>query len=117
MKRINLIFLVFLCFAVLISCKEDYDVGGVGDIGGGSACLVGEVTAVNGGIDIIAEETEFTSGPYHILVNDNTKFVFENGQNASISDVKAGNKIEIIFNGQVMLSYPPQIAAQKIVIK
>ena len=112
MKKINLIFLFLICFAVLISCnEEDYD------IGGGSACLVGEVTAVNGGIDIIAEETEFTSGPYHILVNDNTKFVFENGQNASIADVKAGNKIEIIFNGQVMLSYPPQIAAQKIVIK
>ena len=79
--------------------------------------ITGVVTAVDERIYVEVDPTDFTSGPYNVIVNDDTGFVYENGTKAELDDVKVGQRVEIAFGGQVMLSYPPQIVARKVIIK
>lgn len=66
-------------------------------------------------MEIIDSNVAF--GIYHALVSDQTAFVNSDGSAISRDQIKVGDTIEVIFSGQVMLSMPPQIAAQKIILK
>ena len=67
-------------------------------------------------IEVEVIESDCLFGIYWVIVGEQTQF-FENGNNIDRSKLKAGDKIEIKFSGQVMMSYPPQIVAHKITIK
>lgn len=64
-------------------------------------------------VEIIDSQIAF--GTYWVLVGGQTTFVDEDGTSLTREDIKVGDTIEIIFSGQVMMSYPPQIAAIKII--
>ena len=59
-------------------------------------------------------DSEVAFGPYRVIVGEVTKYFDKDGNSISITDLKVGDSIEIIFNGQVMTSNPPQIAALRI---
>ncbi len=61
-------------------------------------------------------DSEVASGEYIVLYDDMTDFFDGSGKSVTINDVRVGDTIEIIFSGQVMLSYPAQIYANKIKI-
>lgn len=76
----------------------------------------GEVVELGESLSVEMEESEFSSGLYHVLTSEETLYFDENGTPLSRDDVKVGSVIEISFSGQVMLSYPPKIAAKSIKI-
>ena len=66
-------------------------------------------------MEIIDSNVAF--GIYHVNVDAGTKYVSAEGNGISRDDIKVGDTIEVVFSGQVMLSMPPQIYAQKIILK
>lgn len=61
-------------------------------------------------------ENAVTKELYHVLIGDVTILTDENGNTITEDQIKVGDKVEIGFSGQVMMSYPPQIAARSIKI-
>lgn len=119
MKKSLLLLFVILLFCSLSSCNlpNGDDSGNENENPTDTATISGTVTAVTSRIEILADETEISSGPYSVIITDDTDFYFANGAKAAIDDVDIGQKVEITFSGQVMLSYPAQIVAHKVVIK
>ena len=65
-------------------------------------------------IEVDAYEGEYASGLYWLIVVSHTEFVGKDGEKISLSDLSSGDRIEVTYNGQVMMSYPAQIVALKI---
>ena len=59
-------------------------------------------------------DSEIAFGIYRVLYNSETPFFGLDGQQITLSDIEIGDVIEVVFSGQVMQSYPPQIAARRI---
>jgi hypothetical protein len=74
------------------------------------------VTAPGEKIEVDVVESEYASGPFWILTSESTSFVNELGEKIDKSDLSVGDTVIITYNGQVMMSYPPQIVAKRIVI-
>ena len=105
MKRI----LHYLFLAVVLPClclsgcaKDD-----------GGVKMTARVTAIGERIEVEVLDSEYTSGPHWVITDEDTRFV-KNGRRIGRSDIAVGDTVEIYYNGQVMLSYPPQIVATKI---
>ena len=62
-------------------------------------------------------DSDIAFGIHHVLIDGGTRFLNAAGDSIDRADIKVGDTIEVIFSGQVMLSYPPQIYAQKIILK
>ena len=69
------------------------------------------VKEVGDRLEVEVVESDYAFGIYWVIVSDATELFLSDGTRASLSDIKAGDKIEIVYNGQTMLSYPPQIVA------
>ena len=72
------------------------------------------VTALDEKIAVEVTKSEYASGAFLIITSENTSFLDENGEKISKSDIKVGDTVEIVYNGQMMMSLPPQVAALKI---
>lgn len=59
-------------------------------------------------------ESDIAFGLYRVLVQSSTPFYDKDGKEITKDDLKAGDKIDVVFAGQVMQSYPPQIAAIRV---
>lgn len=55
-------------------------------------------------------------GPYRVLIGDTTTFYGVNGEEIDRETIELDDIIEVVFSGQVMMSYPPQIAAKRVYI-
>lgn len=66
-------------------------------------------------IDVI--ESEYTSGIHWVIIADATEFYAKDGSAITRSDLKVGDTVEILYSGQVMMSYPPQIVAARFTVK
>lgn len=75
--------------------------------------LRGVVRNIDDKIEIDITEGEYAEGIY-LVIYSSAKFVRKNGEVASISDLSVGDEIEVTYGGQVMMSYPPQVAASMI---
>ena len=62
-------------------------------------------------------EAEYAEGNYWLVTSGDTIYLDAEGNPIQKSDIAVGDTIEITYNGQIMLSYPPQVAALKIVKK
>lgn len=80
-------------------------------------CLVGEVTAIHDCIEVNVTEAEYAYGIYRVLVSDETDILDQNGSKISLGDIKVGDTVEVLYNGQTMMSYPPQIVAIRVVLR
>lgn len=67
-------------------------------------------------VEVIENENGMT-GIFWVHFSSDTIFLDENGSKISLLSLGVGNEIIITYSGQVMMSYPPQIAAQKIQLK
>ena len=65
-------------------------------------------------IEVEVIEAEYAEGIYLIVYSSETVVTDKNGNSTSIKNLKVGDTIEISYNGQVMMSYPPKIVALSI---
>ncbi len=66
---------------------------------------------------LVDTEDENASGEYRVNIGNITKYYNEERKEIAKEDLKQGDKITILFNGQVARSLPPQIFAQEIILK
>ena len=62
-------------------------------------------------------EAEYAESIYWLVTDNSTIYLDAKGNTIQKSDISVGDTIEITYNGQIMLSYPPQVFARKIVKK
>lgn len=68
-------------------------------------------------IEVEVIESDYAFGVYWVRTGEQTDYKFADGSSANRSDIEAGQTINITYNGQTMMSLPPQIVAHKIVIE
>ena len=114
MKKIIRIALALLTLSLLVSCAAVDDDG---EDTPGDFVLTAIVGEVGEKIEVEVIESDYAFGTYLVITSDATEFIEKDGNKISKSDLKSGDKIEITYGGQTMMSLPPQIVAQKIVVK
>ena len=68
-------------------------------------------------IEVEIIDSQIAFGKYLVLVDAATVYQNSEGNEITRDDLKVDDVIEISFSGQVMMSLPPQIYAQKITLK
>lgn len=109
MKKWFRLILFLLTLGLLSSCGEGDSIESKSDFS-----MKATVTNVGERIEVDVFEAEYAEGIYWLVIDNNTKTVDESGESISLSELKVGDKIEIEYNGQVMMSYPPQVYAIRI---
>ena len=109
MKKMLIRLLLLLSLFSLSSC-----VGGEPQQNEASFKMKARVSALSEYIEVECVESEYTSGPHWVISSDKTEFSDKNGKRIRREDLAPGDMIEISYNGQVMMSYPPKIVAHKI---
>ena len=129
MKKILTTILLFIFALSLSSCSvfnnflskdtddNDKDNSNDGSKPGSDFKMTAIITEVSDVIAVEVTESEYTFGVHWVLISDATEFFGKNGETISRSDLKAGDTVEILYSGQVMMSYPPQIVAARISVK
>lgn len=117
MKNIMKIALLVLTLSLLASCTPAQSGGGNGgDEVGQQFTLKAKVNAVGEKIEVDVIEGEYASGIYWVITSEQTELIGELGNKITKDDINVGDTLEIVYNGQVMMSYPPQITARKITV-
>lgn len=114
MKRIYTLIILSLVLLSLPSC-DSFSLGEAPDVEG--ARMTAEVVAIGDKIEVNVIEGDYgASGIYWVITGADT--IYSNAEGGTIlpSALKVGDRIEITYGGQVMMSYPPQIVAKKIVV-
>ena len=75
------------------------------------------VEGVGQKLEVTVTDSEYTFGIHWVITPDSTVYLDASGDPISRGDIKVGDTVEIWYSGQVMLSYPPQIVAHKIIVK
>ncbi len=111
MKKLIFITLILLTFALFISCslsEEEKNMDGVK--------MIAVIKNIDDKIEVEVVEGEYgASGIYWVITSNDTVFADSESNHILASSLKVGDTIEITYGGQVMMSYPPQIVAKKIV--
>ena len=68
-------------------------------------------------IEVEIIDSQIAFGKYIVLVDAATVYQDSEGNEITREDLKVDDVIEISFSGQVMMSLPPQIYAQKIILE
>ena len=79
--------------------------------------MIARIDKMGEKIEVMVKESEYTWGTHLVITAPHTQYVGIDGKKISRDDLNAGQVVEIIYNGQVMLSYPPQIVALRITVK
>lgn len=108
MKKFLSLLLSLVLPCTLVSCKKD-EVGRV--------YMTATVTALTEKLEVEVTKSNYTSGIHLVIIGKDTEIYNNKGEKVTRDAINVGDSIEIIYNGQVMLSYPPQIVAHKITIK
>ena len=75
--------------------------------------LRGVVRNIEDKIEIDVTEGEYAEGIY-LIIYSSGEFLNREGERVDISALRVGDLIEVTYGGQVMMSYPPQVAASVI---
>ena len=111
MKKTTFIAALILCSLGLSSCIYKSSEDKIGD----SVRMIALIDNIGEYVEVTVLESEYTFGQHWVITPKETKFFDENGVAISREQLKAGDKVEILYSGQVMLSYPPKIVARKII--
>ena len=87
---------------------------GDGKGGDGGFRMKAKITGFGSRVEVDVIEAPYTSGVHWVITNENTDIKDENGKKIAREELAVGDVVEIEYNGQVMMSYPPQIAALSI---
>lgn len=113
MKKITKLIITALALSLLCGCSS------LNISDGESAAeprMVAEIIAIGDKIEVEVIEGDYgASGIYWVNVSSTTTVKTSDGKSIKLSDLAVGDQIEIIYSGQVMMSYPPQIVAKKII--
>ncbi len=84
----------------------------------GDFSMTARITAIGERIEVevIESENEMV-GPFWVITSEDTVYATEGGEALSRSDLAEDDVIVVYYGGQVMMSYPPQIVAARIVKK
>ena len=114
MKLLYKFIVCILAISLLASCS----IFDKGDINVEGVRMLAVIKNIDDKIEVEVIEGEYgASGIYWVNTNSDTVYLDKNGNLTLRAFLKVGDTIEIIYSGQVMLSYPPQIIAKKISIK
>jgi hypothetical protein len=111
-KNIWIICLVAVLALSLFSCQyneteNDYM---------NSVKMTAKIVSIGEKIEVeVVEEENGMTGIFWVNVNSDTVILDKNGNR--LFTLQIGQLVEITYDGKVMMSYPPQIAAQKIQLK
>ena len=79
--------------------------------------MTAEVLSVGEELSVEVIFSEYTFGVHTVLLSPDTEYLEKCGRKISLEDIKVGDRVEIFYNGQVMMSYPPKIVARKIILE
>ena len=108
MKKIIKSAIVLLSAGLLVSCANGTDSLSP------EFSMKAVVEGIGEKIEVNVYEAEYAEGVYWIIFDSNTVFINARGDAISAADISVEDKIEIFYNGQVMMSYPPQVYAVKV---
>ncbi len=108
MKKNLLILSLVLAILLLSSCTSGGD-----DM---KFKMIATVENTDDGLLVNVTEAEYAEGPYYIVYNEKTPVFSANGEKISVDKLSVGDVVEIYYNGQVMMSYPPKVVARKITV-
>ncbi len=74
------------------------------------------IRAIDERLEVEVTLSEYTSGIHWVIIHDSTAYYAADGSAITRADLQVGDEVEIYYNGQVMLSYPPQIVAHRITV-
>ena len=116
MKKLILLSLLLLLPLLLLSCDEAEPPAEEPDANTGVQ-MTAKILAMGDKIEVEVLESPYADGVYHVITGDTTTYLDQNGQAITKSDLSLGNTVIICYNGQVMMSIPPQIVATKITLQ
>ena len=108
MKKLGLVALLLL-LPLLFACGE-----GEKDNMTDGFEMKAVVTALGEKIEVDVTEAQYATGPFWIITSSETVFLDKKGDKISKDDINVGDTLVITYNGQVMMSYPPQVVAIEI---
>ena len=111
MKRLSGALMLMLALCSFCAC----DGGGEGEAPEGFT-MRATVRAVREKIEVDVTEAEYASGIYEIIISDATEIVNKDGEVLDRSAITEDAELLITYNGQTMLSLPPQVVARKITV-
>ena len=84
----------------------------------GEVVYRGKVTSLGDryALEMEIVDSTIAFGTYRVLIGDTTTFYGVNGEEIDRETIELDDIIEVVFSGQVMMSYPPQIAAKRVYI-
>ena len=108
MKKTVGLLIIMICLSALYSCNE----------GGGEPKfeMKATVTSLGEKLEVNVTEAEYAEGIYWIIISEETEILNFDGKAISREEISVGDELIITYNGQVMMSYPPQVVARKIKI-
>ena len=114
MKKKIYCLLLLLCALLLAACNG----GGEEEVmQKADYTMIATITEMGEKIAVNVTEAEYAEGPFLIITGEGTVYVDQNGAPIKRTDLRIGDEIEIFYGGQVMMSYPPQVVAARIVRK
>ena len=96
---------------------DSTDKNGDEDRPGSDFKMTAVITELNDKIAVDVIESEYTSGIHWVNISEFTEFYAKDGSKITRGDLKVGDTVEILYSGQVMMSYPPQIVAARFTVK
>lgn len=111
MKRVVVSVMLFVSALMIFTCGF----GEKKEIMTNEVIMTAQVNEVGEKIEVEVIESPYTSGVHLVITCTLTEYTDSEGNEISRSDIKEGDVVKITYSGQVMLSYPPQILALKIV--
>ena len=125
MKKILLTVLLLAFIFSLCSCtaidrflNKDEEVENKDDTKpSGDVRMVAKIIEMGEKISVDVIESEYTTGIHWVITAGGTEYFDKGGNAITRSDLKAGDTVEILYSGQVMMSYPPQSVAARISVQ
>ena len=78
--------------------------------------MTATVTALGEELLVEVISGEYAEGPFWIVLSSLTRITDKNGAMTTREAIAVGDTLRITYNGQMMMSYPPKVAARKIEI-
>lgn len=107
--------LIVLLLALALLCLSSCNGNGGGDVQP-TFKMKATVQSVGEKIQVDVVQAEYTSGVHWVITGEETEYRSKSGETLTRADIHPGATVEILYNGQVMMSYPPQIVATRITV-
>ncbi|MBE6605134.1 MAG: hypothetical protein E7639_05470 [Ruminococcaceae bacterium] len=112
MKKFLLFSLLLLSLFTLFACDNAEE-----PAPDGSVQMIADIKSMGEKIEVEVLESEYASGIYLVITGEQTTYLDSEGNTLSRTDLSVGDTVKIQYNGQVMMSLPPQIVAVKIIVQ